>query len=154
MSDSAFKFEAEAFGLNKIVPLWALGEEEFFGLIVLMETGMSWMGQTAGTMCNHPTAEGLFVPLPLEWYKANPIENAYNFVTPLSVEENAKIVGKFLKENPEADLRFEVDLKTEVRAQEAWVPVRVKTIKRDPCDWDILAPFYGKSGILIYQNSD
>ena len=140
--------------IKKSANLWALEDDQYFGLIVSMKTEIFWSNQTGGVACNHPKIEGLYVPLPLSWLKENPIENFVNSHQPFSATENAKIVSEFLRANPEASQRFEIDRKSKIRAQEAWLPVRVKKVKRESLDWDILAPFYGKSGILTYPNSD
>jgi len=135
-------------------------EQEWLGVIVLNNgVQVEWQNQMGGTACGHPTAAGLFIPLPAAWLTRDvndkdPLDNWY-----LNTNYEPKLIEKFLAANPDLGKLFEVledvvDKAPQSHAWpwghcwgEAWVPVRIRE------DQDLL-PFPGETAVIVYPNSD
>lgn len=139
-----------------LVPLWRISIFDFFGIIILKSTGIFWENQTGGTLCSHPKAEGIFIPLPGHW-KPDP-----DPLLDYSGEYNPEEVKKFLSSSESLSSVFSPInnnyrlvsniMEESLRLEEAWVPVTINN-----CflfESGVLGPFVGNVGILTYANSD
>lgn len=125
------------------VELWH--QDGLAGFVFEAKTGVVWTNQTGGTCCDHPSVEGVFVPMPAGWLPdSDPLldyRSAYS----------AAMVETFLKAgSEELQAVFEpVGKMAPVDLEEAWVFVRVKK-NDDPA----FSPLEGKVGFITYTNSD
>lgn len=124
------------------VDLWA--SDDCHGVIVLLETGVSWTNQVGGTMCSHPTAVGVFLPMWEFTNAGDPLFEQY-----IDWDNSClDIVAEFLRATG-LDWAFEPRLADFVA--EAWVPVRfLPAASSNP----MFAGFVGRDGFLTYPNSD
>lgn len=131
------------------VNLWEL--ENLFGMIVRKATGFQWSNQVGGTACSHPVVEGIFIPLPREWFEVNSIENDWGHAKGEGdlKAHNKEVVKRFLDKNSEIQKRFVFDEDFNGNVAEAWVPLKVKSSEDE-----ILKPFFGQSVVVTYENSD
>ena len=124
----------------------------FCGIIILAKTGLLWENQVGGCSCNHPNAEGFFVPL-----------EPKNCVDPLEdlrgIPYDPELVWKFLGaaglQGILEPLEAEHPTAVEWGLQEAWVPVRVSQAEgTDRLFNPMLYDLAGMVGIVTYTNSD
>lgn len=140
------------------VELWSI--QDVVGIIFPATTGVVYMNQTAGTMCDHLEVEGFYVPLGA-WSEAN--DNPF-------IDLYAQVSGKFGRGIDESEevmverardflrsLGLERDLEPVMLSQaftgivaEAWLPVRV--LADGPCA--ALGSLVGEQGVLTWPNSD
>jgi len=127
-------------------------DEGFFGVVLLLPTGVVWEPQTGGICCNHPSAEGILVPL--RSMSAFPHIGCYRETLP----EHEGMLRAAIEE---AGWPLEVDLSRWAEAEEAWWPVVVKGeglfYDKRPyplTDLDPLFSFIGARGWLVTENCD
>lgn len=123
------------------------------GLIVLCRSGVLYTTQTAGTLCGHPMAEGVFVPLPGVFG-----ENAFDMLADCGAydgcsEEEADAVDAILAARGQGKW-LKVDRSRLNESAEAWVYVEIASAESDYVP--VLSGFgpYPMHGILTWENSD
>ena len=121
-----------------------------FGLIVLCGSGVFYTNQTGGLACNHPVAEGVFVPLddgvgrPTQYRLSQHFRGSWEALN----EEDAKVIDTALKSG---NLGFvSVSRKRLSESTEAWVHVELDLSK---CG-ELLSNFEDNKAILTWENSD
>lgn len=137
-------------------------EGDLLGLIVLMPSGVIFSNQTGGTMCAHPDAEGIYVPLYLTGGRWPPVDQLTDVWNRHWGRYDGKLARKLIehlgfKHILEAVKDEEKILPAWVDLQgwgEAWVPVRIKELKADEPHGELLKDFSGHYAILTYVNSD
>ncbi len=131
--------------MERLVDLCQVGDGNVRGMVVLLPTGVFFSSQAGGVYCDHPKAEGVFVPL--NFGPRDPGEDALLDLWPAEydaeqVEDWLQRWGllEFLQPDPGATY-----------LAEAWIPVRIREhAKEHP----LFTPFAGCRAILIYPNSD
>lgn len=142
-----------------------MGQESLFGIVFPMKTGVIWTSQTEGVMCNHPELEGIFIPLPGQVHQPDVMCDISLYGWGGKTVSFKAEIQQFLTDNKFTELFEPVSPLTiarmanknpgMTRGGEAWVPVRVKKIKKDNWTWyDLLHPFENKIGFITYYNSD
>jgi hypothetical protein len=142
--------------MTKLVELWA--HEELFGLIVLVPSGVVFCNQTGGTMCAHPKAEGIYLPL-LHGHASSP-QKLIDLWRHAWKEYTPELIGQSLR-----DVRLDHILEPVSPADqlsfpqldswgEAWVPVKIKAADKYSENEAVLHAFAGQFAILTYGNSD
>jgi hypothetical protein len=129
--------------------LWRCDDVEHFGMIVPCKSGVVFTNQVGGVARFHPEVEGVYVPLPKEWKPSLNEDPLYGLYNVGREEVQAFIEASVFSACVEA---------MDVRAHEAWVPVRVVSDMmlyggssyREP----LLTAVLGQVVILTYWNSD
>lgn len=141
--------------------------QNFVGLILKADTGVVYSNQCGGTMCAHPTQEGLFVPL-FNYRDENWADPFYDLWFTESHEPDRPVysVSKVMEllENIGLDTALEpTDPATVEVCGEAWVPVRIRNDVKEVMgsmtgkysrNYEVLRDLGGYEAILTYQNSD
>lgn len=133
---------------EKLVELYDLCYDYFFGLIVPMKTGIVWTNQVGGLSCCHPELEGIFIPLPGHWLpETDVLRDQW-----LEPEYNEHLVKEFLSKNDWLTSLF-APIPNPVaplnQLGEAWIPVRINGHGDT-----LLDAFNDCDGVLTYANSD
>lgn len=124
----------------KTVELWQTGLDPV--VIIQMKTGVWFTNQVGGTSCQHPSVEGVMIPL--LWSEV-PLNS--EFLDDVGSDYSSERVRQFLIECG-LDEQLEPD-QDATEVMEAWVPVVVS----ENCQLS-LQPFVGMKAILTYGNSD
>ncbi len=135
--------------MTAFVELWGMEDDDYLGFITPFSSGVTWSNQIGGTSCQHPSIEGIFLPLPAHWRPdVDPALNYYDL--------DPSQVQAFLEAAPELLRRFEPipNFPETEPSGEAWVPVRVRPLAEHDMYGDILRDFVGMTGVLTYPNSD
>ncbi len=136
------------------------GDQDMLGILVPHPSGVVYEQQACGIRCTHPSLEGFYLPLPIEAFPHDTLEDEgagryqtdltemlltsnyllFAYFRPLTVDEQAQ--------NPELCQQF----------GEAWVPLVVRDTpgQVDTCYLidDLLEPLRGRVVVLTYPNSD
>ncbi|RYZ93541.1 MAG: hypothetical protein EOP06_00435 [Proteobacteria bacterium] len=128
--------------------------DPYFGLIVPYKTGVTYINQTHGFLCNKSQIEGYFVPLCLE---------APDCIDCYRLDYNAKTVSDWLTQHnldemfePLAEDEFELAIGVNDKKPtiaDAWVWVKVRNTDTHNFT-TLLKPLIGKAVILTYENLD
>lgn len=114
------------------------------GLIILYPSGVTYSNQTAGIMCAHPTAEGVYMPLSNDQRLAN------QFMTvgqPFDKDDIAYLIDYLASSDDTSFLTIDDTRLGE--SHEAWLYVNIGKPR-----WPVLIGFEGYKGILTWENSD
>ena len=116
------------------------------GVIILCKSGVIYTNQTGGIMCDHPEAEGVYVPLP-----DMKLQDDARFLNSLGKMELQQL-QKYLDELPSIYGKIETMWKGE-KQSEAWVEVEVRSIDQD---YSVFLEGFDEpvKGILTWPNSD
>lgn len=131
--------------MERLVDLCSVGDMDVRGMIVLLPTGVFFSSQTGGVYCDHPKAEGVFVPL--NFGPRDPGGDALLDLWP--TEYDTELVEGWLERwnlleslQPDSEATY---------LAEAWIPVRILDQVKWPSPF---SPFAGCRAILVYPNSD
>ena len=137
-------------------------DSEDFGPIVRHSTGVMYSNQAGGTSCDHPKAEGFFVPIILQKTHDDHTpfyEEFHHYVCDIlpraihidrhATTEIAKSVDEVLSGYR---YPFRVDMNALHELQEAWIPIIIDGEISLP--FDILIGLFGMRAILTYPNCD
>lgn len=119
---------------------------DVFGLIVSEKTGIRFTTQTGGMCCNHPEAEGFYVPFNGAWHNQF-TDEMHKLVCDMYLKgADWDKVDELLK-----GYHLRVDRSKAEEAQEAWIPV---IIGNEYGEFDPLYRCGGMRAWLIYGNCD
>ncbi len=143
-------------------------QHDMTGLIVCRSSGIRWSNQACGYWCEHPSSEGIFLPLPSSCIPPDRLKDVRFIPSNEEQEEpsdkyyDKAVVGAFLEQvvklfsgtHPAAPvLKFEPLEEWAGYSGEAWVPCRLTYV--DECSPAAhLLPFVGSECIIVYENSD
>jgi len=127
-----------------VIELW--GIDSLFGVILECKSGVFYSNQVGGTSCQHPTVEGVYIPLHGYELGTDPLYDDY--------DASVKAVKEFVNANHGINEFFEY-IEDERAIHEAWVPLRIrKDLSLDPIVNPLFHSLLGKKVILVYSNSD
>jgi len=123
-------------------------------LIYLCDSGVEYSAQTGGVLCDHPTAEGVLIPLFNEHYGLLDLtefcclggEPAYNTEQVNRAIAHAQFEVRF-------GYKMTVDELSLHPIEEAWIPVNLEKVGEGFLDCFENFPDRFQ-GILVYQNCD